>query len=325
MKKIQRYSIYILGVLTLSIFNSCLKDNSASVNFNTSQPVIEQLTGTNYFNYAVNGGSLLANQNSYFLPIRVDSTGTFTDSIIINDAGTLIGKDINVTVGVDNTDFATFNNNNGSAFQVLPAADFSISSPTVTLKANQRSVSLYIKFNTKLIDFTQNNILPISITSVSGGIGTSGNYGTIMYEIVPANQYVGLYQSVGQRVEGTNTYSINDLKYIYDFSGITSFQGYFPTARAYPSTFVPNTVVTNCADQTIYLSFGEQMDLTVNSNNSVTVSNDNLYAFGVGTFSLVSGTSTYNPTNHTFTLNYSFVDPGTGLNSVVNETMTRIY
>ncbi|HTC20566.1 MAG TPA: DUF4361 domain-containing protein, partial [bacterium] len=122
-----------------------------------------------------------------------------------------------------------------------------------------------------------------------------------------------------------NTYTINDLKQAYDLSDIYALQGGFPTAGPNgPTGFVPNTVVANCADQTVYLSIGEQMDLTVNPDNSVTVTNDNLYGFGKQTYALNSGASTWDPVKHVFTLSYGFVDPYSGDSSVVTEVMTRI-
>jgi hypothetical protein len=324
MKKIKQYILLLLGVSLVSSISSCLKDTASTVNFAVSQPVIEQLTGSNYFNGTANGNQELANQNSYFLPVRIDSTGSFTDSIIINVAGTLINKDVEVTIGIDNTAFTNFNSNNSGVYTSLPSSGFTISNPTVTIKAGQRSVNAYITFNSTQINFGNNNILPISITSVTGGIGISGNYGTIMYAIVPANQYAGLYSTTGQRTEGSNVYSISGVKYLYDYSGITEVQGGFPTARTGPTGFVTNAVVADCADQTIYLAFGEQMDLTVNPDNSVIVSNDFLYEFGVFTFSLVSGSSNYVPSSHTFNLSYGFIDPSNGDSSVVSETLTRL-
>jgi len=324
MKKLKQNIFLSVGILVISSFGSCLKDTASTVNFAVSQPVIEQLTGINYFNGTANGNQELANQNSYFLPVRVDSTGTFTDSIIINVAGTLINKDVEVTIGVDNNAFNTFNANNGGVYAVLPSSTFTISNPTVTIKAGARNVNAYITFNSTQISFANNIILPISFTSVSGGIGISGNYGTIMYAIVPANQYAGLYSTTGQRTEGTNVYSISGVKYLYDYSGITAIQGGFPTARTGPTAFVPNAVVADCADQTIYLSFGEQMDLTVNPDNSVIVSNDFLYEFGVFTFTLVSGNSSFTPSSHIFNLSYGFIDPSNGDSCVVAETLTRL-
>ncbi len=66
------------------------------------------------------------------------------------------------------------------------------------------------------------------------------------------------------------------------------------------------------------------MDLVVNPDNSVTVTNDTLYGFGKDTYVLKSGNSTYNPTTHVFNLSYGFIDPYSGDSSVVSEVMTRL-
>jgi hypothetical protein len=325
MRTIRKLIFAAGGMLGIGLLASCLKENPATVDFTTVKPVIEQLNSANFSFGGANGGSLVADQNSYFMQLRVDSTGTATDSVVLNIAGQLINKDVTVTIAVDSAAFNTFNTNNGGGFVLLPASAYTITNNTATIKAGQRSANAFFQFNTGQIDFTQPYLLPISITDAQG-TGISGNYGTTLYAIVPGNQYMGLYQSVGQRTMGTNTYSINDLKYLFDLSGITTFQGYYPTARVAPTSFIPNAVVANCADQTVYLSIGEQMDLTVNPDNSVTVSNDNIYYFGTYPFpyTLISGSSSYDPGNHVFKLSYGFIDPVSGDSSVVSETITRV-
>jgi hypothetical protein len=318
MKKIK----YIIPVGLTFLASACLKDDPQSTNFGTVKPVIEQLNAPNFLNANTAGG---ANQYAYWMQLRVDSTYTATDSVTVDVGGPMIGSNVTVTFGVDTVTFNEFNAGNGGGYQLLPAADYTWTNGNSTvIKGGTGIAQCYLTFNTKLIDFTQNYVLPIAITDASGQT-ISGNYGTTMYTIVAGNQYMGLYQSVGQRVMGENTYTINDLKQAYDLSDIYALQGGFPTAGPNgPTGFVPNTVVANCADQTVYLSIGEQMDLTVNPDNSVTVTNDNLYGFGKQTYALNSGASTWDPVKHVFTLSYGFVDPYSGDSSVVTEVMTRI-
>jgi hypothetical protein len=327
MKKLHHILVFGLGGFGLLSLPSCLKDNVNSGNLNAVGASFDQLASINYLNTGVNGGTTLANQNCYFMTLRVDSTYQATDSVQIETGGATIAKNVTVTIGIDAAGFDTFNVHNGGSFQLLPAADYTIDTPSTVMTAGSRAANVYIKFNTKLIDFSQKYILPIMITDAQGNT-ISGNYGAVMYEIVPGNQYMGLYQSVGQRVQAGTTYTIDDIKYLYDFSGITSVQGSFPTAGGHtvtvPATFIPNAVVGDCADQAIYLAVGEQMDMTVNPGNTVTVSNDNLYGFGIFTYTLVSGTCTYDPTSHVFNLSYGFTDPFSGDTSVVTEVMTRI-
>lgn len=326
MKKLQHILILGLGISGVLSFSSCLKDNPNTFNFNTVGGSFDQLNSINFLNTSVNGGATSANQNCYYMTLREDSTYQATDSVQIELGGSTISKNVTVTIGLDNADFATFNSNNGGGYEILPAADYTIPSSSTVMTAGSRAANVYIQFNTKLIDFSKKYILPLIITDAQGNT-ISGNYGATMYEIVPGNQYMGLYHSVGQRVMGTNTYTINDTKYLYDVSGITSIQGYYPTAGGHgvtvPSAFVPNAVVTNAADQAIYLAVGQQMDLTVHPDNSVTVSDDNLYGFGIFTYTFVSGPSTYDPANHVFNLSYGFTDPFSGDTSVVSEVITR--
>jgi hypothetical protein len=310
-------------------FSSCLKDLPATADFSVSKPVIEQLNSSNFFNLAVNNGSDAANLNSYFMELRVDSSGAAIDSVTINVAGTLIANDVTVNLGTDANAFSNFNAANGDTLLMLPANTYTITTPQVTIKANTRNVIAYIKFNTTLIDFTKTYYLPLSITSVAGaglsGNGISANYGTVLYALVPGNKYMGLYQSVGARLFNGFTFGINDAKYLFDLSGICAYQHQFPTAYGAPSKFLPNLVVANCADQTIYLSIGQQMDLHINPlTDSVKVTDDNVYYFGVELYNLVSGPSYYDEANHTFHLSYGYVDPYSGDSATISETLTRV-
>ncbi|TDW95722.1 DUF1735 domain-containing protein [Dinghuibacter silviterrae] len=315
--------LYILP-LTLS---ACLKDTSSTVNFGTVKPVIEQLNSANYLNQTTAGQ---ANLYSYFMQLRVDSTYLASDSVVVDVGGPLIGKDVTVTLGVDTGAFDAFNNANGGGFALLPAGTYAwTNGNTATIKAGKGTAACYLTFHTDQIDFTQPYILPVSITDAQGQT-ISGNYGKTMYAIIPGNQYMGLYQSVGNRVMGENVYIINDLKQVYDLSAFFVVQGGYPTAPnpnphgPYVSALIPNAVVANCADQTVYLSIGEQMDLTVDPAGGVTVTNDNIYGFGKQTYKLISGSSTWDPVKHAFTLSYGFIDPYSGDTSVVQETMTRL-
>lgn len=314
----------ILSVLALS---SCLKDNPGTFTLSGTSTSFGQLNSINFLNLTANGGSYLANLNSYFMTLRVDSSGTATDSIQVQLGGPLLNKDVTVTIAVDNDGFNAFNADNNNDYQILPPQSYTIPNNKVTFKAGSRDENIYIQFNTKQIDFTKKYILPVIITDAQGQ-NISGNFAASMYAIVEGNQYMGLYQSVGKRIMGKNTYSIMDLKSLLDLSGLTTSYGYFPGAGGngvtIPSSFIPNAIVTNAADQTIYASFGEQMDMTVNPDNSVTVSNDNLYGMGIQTYKLISGPSIYDPVNHVFKLSYGFIDPWTGDSAVVSENMTRI-
>lgn len=314
-------------LLALISFSACLKDTASTVNFNTVKPVIEQLNSANYLNQNAAG---IANLYSYFLQLRTDSTHVAPDSITVDVGGPLIGKDVTVTLGVDTAAFNAFNTANGGGYVLLPSTAYTwANGNTVTIPAGKGTAACYLNFHTDQIDFTQPYVLPIAITDAQGQT-ISGNYGTTIYSIIPGNQYMGLYQSAGNRVMGDNVYTINDLKQVYDLSAFFVVQGGYPTAPnpnpygPYVSSLIDNAVVANAADQTIYLSIGQQMDLTVNPDNSVSVTNDNIYGFGKQTYNLVGGSSTYDPTKHVFTLSYGFVDPYSGDTNVVKEVMTRL-
>ena len=328
MVQLKRKFIIVLCIVSALSLTSCLKDNPNTFTLNGAATSFSVLNPINYLNTTANGGSYLANLNSYWMTLRLDSSDVATDSVQLQLGGPILNKDVTVTIDVDNADFNAFNANNSNAYQLLPPQYYTIPNKKVTFKAGTRNENIYIQFNnTNQIDFTKKYILPIIITDAQG-YDISGNFGATMYAICEGNKYMGLYNSVGQRIMGKNTYSITDLKYLHDLSGIISLYNLYPTAGGngvtLPTSFVPNVVVANAADQTIYASIGQQMDLTINPNNSVTVSNDNLYGFGIQTYNIVSGPSSYDPANHVLKLSYGFKDPWTGDSAVVSETMTLI-
>jgi hypothetical protein len=313
--------IFLLAIAVAAGLAGCLKNAPGTTDFNTVKPVIEQLNSQNYLTTAPNAG---ANTYPFFMQVRVDSTHLAMDSITVDVGGPTIGKDVTVTMGVDTVNFSVFNAANGGKYSILPAGSYSwAKGNTVVIKAGTTQSEIYLTFKTDQIDFTKQYILPIAITDASGQL-ISQNYGSTMYTIIPGNQYSGLYRSVGKKVMGSVTVTIDDLKYLYDISGFYVSQGSFPTSSKGPSALIPNAVVGNCADQAVYMSIGEQMDLFVNPDNSVTVTNDTLYGFGKDTYPLSAGASTYDPVKHVFTLSYGYVDPYSKDSAVVTEVMTRI-
>jgi len=308
-------------IVALPGLGGCLKNADGTTDFSGVKPVIEQLNSQNYLTNSPNAG---ANTYPYFMQVRVDSTHLAMDSITVDIGGAVIGKDVKVTMGVDMANFNAFNAVNGGKYSILPAQAYSwTNGNSIVIRAGTTQSVIYLTFKTDQIDFTQPYILPIAITNADGQL-ISKNYGSTMYTIIPGNQYSGLYRSVGKKVIGNTTVTINDLKYLYDISAFYVSQGSFPTSGKGPSALVPNAVVTNAADQAVYMSIGEQMDLFVNPDNSVTVTNDNLYGFGKQTYPLSSGTSSYDPVKHVFTLSYGYVDPYSKDSAVVMEVMTRI-
>lgn len=328
---IQRKHRFFKGLCILCVLSlaSCLKDNPRTFSLDNVTTVFYQLNSPNWANRLANKGvTNIANMRSYYMTLRLDSSNVATDSVWLQIGGPVLGKGVTVTIDVDNTGFNAFNVANGNAYQLLPSEYYTIPSKQVTFKAGSRNEYIYIQFkNTNQIDFTKKYILPIMITDAEG-YTISGTGGVINYALVGANKYMGLYNSVGARVMGKNNIAINDLKYLHDLSMISAVYTKFPTTGGngvtLPKAFIPNKVVLNAADQVIYASFGVQMDLTINPDNSVIVSNDNVYGFGIQTYKFISGPSSYDPANHVFKLSYGFIDPWSGDSAVVSETLTRI-
>ena len=107
--------------MVVSGLTGCLKSANGTTDFNTVQPVIEQLNSQNYLTAAPNAG---ANTYPYFMQVRVDSSHLAMDSITVDVGGPTIGKDVTVTMGVDTVNFTVFNAANNGKYSILPASRY---------------------------------------------------------------------------------------------------------------------------------------------------------------------------------------------------------
>src|ERR1700761_2287763 len=107
--------IFLLTLTVAAGLAGCLKNAPGTTDFNTVQPVIEQLNSQNYLTTAPNAG---ANTYPYFMQVRVDSSHLAMDSITVDVGGQTIGKDVKVTLGVDTANFNTFNSANGGKYSI---------------------------------------------------------------------------------------------------------------------------------------------------------------------------------------------------------------
>lgn len=80
------------------------------------------------------------------------------------------GQDIGVTFKVDTTLVSGYNTSHGTKYVALPAATYQVPSLTATIKSGQTSSNtLAVKVITTNLDKSKRYIVPVSITSVTGG------------------------------------------------------------------------------------------------------------------------------------------------------------
>jgi len=183
MKTRNLIKITALAVLALAVtsLSSCLKD-PRFVNYAGSTPTVE-------LPLAASTGEFQA--EAY--PIQ---TAPITLPVVVNLASpSTRSTATTVTLIVDQAAFTAYNAANGGGYTLLPAADYSISSLTVTIPAGQRTATMNISINSSLIDLSKAFLLPISISN-GGGVNIS-TYSTIMYNVQAKNQYDGIWTCTG--------------------------------------------------------------------------------------------------------------------------------
>lgn len=120
----------------------------------------------------------LAPENDY--PITVSYSGA-----------NVAPEDITVSLGVDDAAITQYNAEQHTAYELIPAALYTIPA-SVVIPKGQRTATVSMKFKSSSFDFSKNYILPIQIKTVSTGT-VSGNFGTILLGVSVKNKYDGRY------------------------------------------------------------------------------------------------------------------------------------
>ncbi len=189
MKK-RLYLLTVLASLAVLSLSSCLKD-PRYYTFANVQPLVELPLG------AANG---LGNLTPEALPI---TSTPQTIQLVVNLASPApLNKPVTVTLAVQQSAVDAYNTANSTSFTLLPSADYSVPSLTVTIPAGKREVIVPISINTSLVDPSGLFILPFTIVS-GGGVQVS-NYNSILYQVQAKNIYDGTYVVTGTLTDAAN-------------------------------------------------------------------------------------------------------------------------
>ena len=101
-------------------------------------------------------------------------------------------RQVKVTLELDNSIITAYNAQNGSKYQPLQTANYTVSTYEITIPKGQKIGNLNIKFFPEKFDFKESYALGLKIKSVSEGT-ISGNFGAIVLGVVPKNLYDGVY------------------------------------------------------------------------------------------------------------------------------------
>lgn len=170
--------LIIAGAFLIS-FNSCLKNSLPNeTDFSHLQDHVD----------IVKGGLT----NFTTVSIGFNSGDTTTVTLIINLASVnLPSSPVDVTIGVDAAQIATYNAANGTSYVPAPTDIYSIASTKLTIPAGQQYAQTTVSFYKDSVDPAVSYMLPISITDASGK-SLTGNLNTIYYHII-GNPLAGNY------------------------------------------------------------------------------------------------------------------------------------
>jgi hypothetical protein len=196
-------------------------------------------------------------------------------------------QDLHVTLVQNDTLVTAYNTANGSSY-LVPTA-FTVVNPVVTIPKGSHTGYLHIKF--KPIDFLGSSYaLGFTITKVNEtGYTVSGNLQNGIVAINIKNQYDGSYHVKGVRVH--------------------------PTLGPFPFDYNANlnTVNGTTVDGNVLADLKEGLTMTINADNTVTLSGDLRTVFPQA-----GKVNSYDPATKTFTLNYYY---NAAAPRLINETL----
>ncbi len=156
-------------VLLVSL-NSCVKDrNVLGTDFSHIQDHV----------VLKNGG--LVNFSANNVTFNSDTT---TFDIIANLASVnLPSTPVNVTIGVDAAQIASYNAANGTDFLPFPSDAYKVMSTALTIPAGQQTATTTVEFYQSKLDPTKSYLLPVAITDASGK-ALSSNLNTMFFNVI---------------------------------------------------------------------------------------------------------------------------------------------
>jgi Domain of unknown function (DUF1735) len=176
-------SVAMIAVFIAGTFTSCLNDKNEERYDHSPALVSFQYTG----NAAeVFTASLLGNpQDSFDLEVT------------LSVASITLSSTVTATLAPYQNGLDSFNNAGGTAYDMLPAADYTIpNNATVTISPGQQIVATKISFAGDKIDFTKDYALVLQIASASGATIAS-NLNTAVIVLKLKNPYEGDYHITG--------------------------------------------------------------------------------------------------------------------------------
>ena len=314
MKKIKNIA---LGVLLLSGFSSCLKDNTI---ISPDAPgavkhIVEFLNPV---------PPVSGTQDSiplYVVSYDVSPAAELEVKVSYSGGGGAPG-DIHVKVAIDNAALLTVNRAQGLDLSPIPQSVYTVNTLDVLIPNGQKTGSIIFSLKPDKFDFGYSYGIGLKIVSVTGtNAPISGNFGTIVINVGAKNKLDGLYKVTGTMVDYTSA-SLTGL-YPATYELITQSAS---SVAMFDPTYFGNYIhlIRSGANVSGYGSFSPQFFFD-NAGNITKVENAYGQPAGNGRSAKMDPTGVNKiDANGNFKVKYFMLQPGTTIRTTFDETFTRI-
>lgn len=192
-------NIYVALIVPL-LFTSCLKDSEI-----IGPDADGSISNIIEFGYVASPSS--GATSTYPMYVQTfDITPSHDIKIPIKVVGVYKQEEISVTVEVDNSILAIYNDENETDYVSLPTSFYNIEDNEVVIPAGKRMSEFNLEVLPENFDFDNNYAIGLKIKSINKGSGViSGNFGTIVLAVSPKNELDGQYIWTGTLEDFTNS------------------------------------------------------------------------------------------------------------------------
>lgn len=282
-----------LAVFATTFLSSCLKDDTT---------VLDPAKGINVIEFA-NPGAIVKTGMPYALYSFAYSTSETPNLLLtVSYSGpeSTAPQDITVNIGLGTSAaIDAYNTAAGTTYTMLNSNGYTFTNTSVVIKQGTSKATFSIPFKPGQFDFSKQEVLPITISSVSSGT-ISGNFRTILLNVNAKNAYDGVYTpqagSFVQRYSNPTTPTANDA---LNGSTASNPDVTLTTVSAY-TVQIGNL---RWAGGTSGVAGIDNLQVTVDpATNLVTMK-----SLGNATLANISGSvNKYDPSTKTFTLNFDW-------------------
>jgi len=178
-------SFIIIGVCTVSLFPSCLKDKPY-LDVSNTQPIVE--FGQSAANGIYNPTNTYAGAYPFAGDTAAGPVSTYDTALALVLASPQVLNDtIHVTIAIDTTQISAYNTAEGDSLTLLPAGLYSMPQTLIAIAPGYRIGTIPVTINLAAFPTSHQYALPIAIVSATdvehpeNQIIISGNSGKFMW------------------------------------------------------------------------------------------------------------------------------------------------